>query len=133
MASVNKVELIGNLGTDPELRYTPGGQAVCDLSVATSSVWKGKDGSTKKDTQWHRVVVWGKQAENCKQYLNKGRQVLIEGRLQTRSFEDKEGIKRWVTEIVARNVQFLGSRPSQQSTSPESQTVPEVNDGSIPY
>ena len=108
MASINKVILIGNLGKDPELRYTPGGQAVCDLSIATTDQWTDKSGERKEQTEWHRVVVWGKQAENCSQYLTKGRQCYIEGRLRTRQWDDKEGNKRYTTEIVAQTVQFLG-------------------------
>lgn len=110
MAGINKVILIGNLGADPELRYTPGGQAVADLRLATSRRWQGKDGSPQEETQWHRVVVWGKQAEQCKEFLAKGRQVFIEGRLQTRSWEDRDGNKRYTTEVVAQQVQFLGGR-----------------------
>jgi single-strand DNA-binding protein len=108
MASVNKVILVGNLGKDPELRYTPGGQPVCDLRIATTDSYSGKDGERKETTEWHTVVVWGKQAENCSQYLSKGRQVYVEGRLRTRSWDDKEGKKRYATEIVANTVQFLG-------------------------
>jgi single-strand DNA-binding protein len=110
MASVNKVILVGNLGADPELRYTPGGQAVADLRVATSRRWTGKDGTQQEDTQWHRIVVWGKQAEQCKEYLAKGRQAYIEGRLQTRAWEDRDGNKRYTTEVVAQQVLFLGGR-----------------------
>ncbi|MBK8481603.1 MAG: single-stranded DNA-binding protein [Proteobacteria bacterium] len=108
MAGINKVILIGNLGADPELRFTAGGQAVADLRLATSRRWQGKDGSTQEDTQWHRVVVWGKQAEQCKEFLSKGRQVYVEGRLQTRSWEDRDGNKRYTTEVVAQQIQFLG-------------------------
>ncbi|MCA9668042.1 MAG: single-stranded DNA-binding protein [Myxococcales bacterium] len=107
MAGINKVILIGNLGADPELRYTSGGQAVTDLRLATSRRFTGRDGSQQEDTQWHRVVVWGKQAEHCKEYLSKGRQVYVEGRLQTRSWEDRDGNKRYTTEVVAQTVQFL--------------------------
>jgi single-strand DNA-binding protein len=107
MASINKVILIGNLGKDPELRYTPGGQAVCDLSLATTDQWTDKSGERKEQTEWHRVVVWGKQAENCSQYLAKGRQCYVEGRLRTRQWDDKDGNKRYTTEIVAQTVQFL--------------------------
>jgi single-strand DNA-binding protein len=105
---VNKVILIGNLGADPELRYTSGGSAVADLRLATSRKYTTKDGNSKEDTQWHRIVVWGKQAEHCKEYLSKGRQVYVEGRLQTRQWEDRDGNKRYTTEVVAERVQFLG-------------------------
>jgi single-strand DNA-binding protein len=108
MASVNKVILIGNLGRDPELRYTQGGQAVANFSVATTEKYSSRDGTPQERTEWHRIVVWGKQAENCAQYLSKGRTVYVEGRLQTREWEDREGNKRNTTEINAQRVQFLG-------------------------
>src|SRR5579872_7404952 len=108
MASVNKAILIGNLGADPELRYTPSGSAVTELRIATTEKWTGKDGEKKEETEWHRVVVWTKQAENCAKYLKKGRPVYVEGRIRTRNWEDKEGQKRYMTEIVADKVQFLG-------------------------
>lgn len=106
--SVNKVILVGHLGADPDMRYTAGGQGVCELRVATSESWKGKDGQKNERTEWHRVVVWGKSAEACAKYLAKGRQVFVEGRIQTRSYDDKEGQKRYITEVVATDVQFLG-------------------------
>jgi single-strand DNA-binding protein len=105
---VNKVILIGNLGADPELRYTPGGQAVCDIRLATNESWTDKNGQKQERTEWHRVVMWGKPAEICKQYLTKGQKLYIEGRLQTRSWDDKEGNKRYSTEIVANDFMFLG-------------------------
>jgi single-strand DNA-binding protein len=109
MASVNKVILVGNLGNDPELRYTPGGQAVCDLRIATTESFTNKAGEKQENTEWHTVVVWNKQAENCSKYLSKGRQVYVEGRLRTRNWDDKEtGKKQYKTEIVAQIVQFLG-------------------------
>jgi single-strand DNA-binding protein len=109
MASVNKVILIGNLGRDPELRYTPGGQPVANFSIATSESWNKKDGSGREErTEWHRIVAWGRTAELCAQYLSKGRTVYIEGRLQTREWENKEGQKQRTTEIVANTVQFIG-------------------------
>ena len=110
MASVNKVILVGNLGRDPELRYTQGGQAVANFTLATNERWRDKDGNNQERTEWHRVVVWGKSAENCAQYLQKGRSVYVEGRLQTREWEDREGHKRTTTEITAQVVQFLGGR-----------------------
>lgn len=108
MASFNRVTILGNLGQDPELRYTQNQTPVCTLSVATTDYRTGADGQRQEQTEWHRVVVWSKQAENCAKYLAKGRSVLVEGRLQTRSWEDKQGQKRYVTEIVAQNVQFVG-------------------------
>ena len=112
MASVNKVILIGNLGRDPELRFTRDGQGVANFTLATNERWRDKEGNNQERTELHRIVVWGKQAENCAQYLQKGRSVYVEGRLQTREWEDKEGQKRRTTEIVAQTVQFLGSRGS---------------------
>lgn len=108
MAGVNKVILVGNLGRDPELRYTQGGQAVANFSLATSESFNKKDGTRDERTEWHRIVVWGRSAENCSQYLSKGRTVYIEGRLQTREWENKEGQKQRTTEVVAQTVQFLG-------------------------
>ncbi len=110
MASVNKAILVGNLGRDPELRYTPNGQAVTNFSLATNESYTDKSGERVERTEWHRIVAWGKTAELCSQYLSKGRPVYIEGRLQTREWEDKEGVKRQTTEIVANTVQFLGGR-----------------------
>ena len=109
--SVNKVILIGNLGKKPELRYTPGGQAVANFNIATNERWGGKDGQPVQErTEWHRIVTFGRTAENCGQYLDKGRSVYVEGRLQTREWTDKEGQKRYTTEIVAQTVQFLGGK-----------------------
>ena len=110
MASVNKVILIGNLGRDPELRYTQGGQAVANFTLATNERFSNREGEKQERTEWHRIVAWARTAELCAQYLAKGRTVYIEGRLQTREWEDKEGQKRRTTEIVANTVQFLGGR-----------------------
>ena len=110
MAGVNKAILIGNLGRDPELRYTQSGQSVASFTLATSENWKNKQGEREESTEWHRIVAWGRTAELCAQYLSKGRTVYIEGRIQTREWEDKEGQKRKTTEIVANTVQFLGGR-----------------------
>lgn len=106
--SVNKVILLGRLGQDPELKYTPGGSAVCNFSLATTESWTDKSGQKQEKTEWHRVVVWGKLAELCNQYLAKGRQAFLEGRLQTRAWDDKDGNKRYTTEILASTVQFIG-------------------------
>ncbi len=107
MARLNKVMLIGHLGGDPELKYTPGGQAVATFSVATNEVYKDKEGNQQERTDWHRIVVWSKQAEIAAEYLKKGRLVYLEGRLQTRSWNDKDGNKRYTTEVVALNFQML--------------------------
>jgi len=105
---VNKVILVGNLGADPDMRYTPSGQGVCELRIATSESWNDKNGQRQERTEWHRIVVWGKRAEVCSKYLSKGRQVYVEGRIQTRTYDDKDGNKRYITEIIAADVQFLG-------------------------
>ena len=110
MAGVNKAILVGNLGRDPELRHTPNGQAVVNFTLATSETWTDKSGERQERTEWHRIVVWGRTAEMCNQYLSKGRTVYVEGRIQTREWEDKEGNKRYTTEINAQNVNFIGPR-----------------------
>ncbi len=110
MASVNKVFLIGNLGMDPDLRYTGSGQAVCNFRLATTDVWKDKSGERQERTEWHRIVVWGDQAAAVHSCLSKGRPAHIEGRLQTRQWTDKEGNERFTTEIVADRVTFLGGK-----------------------
>lgn len=107
---VNKVILIGNLGADPEVRFTPGGQAVANFRIATSESWTDKNGQKQERTEWHRIVVWGKLAELCGEYLKKGRQCYVEGRLQTREWTDKENKKNYTTEVVATSVTFLGGR-----------------------
>src|SRR5215211_1379589 len=108
MGSVNKVILGGKLGRDAELRYTPGGAAVATLNMATTEVWNDKGGQRQEKTEWHRVVLWGKQAESLSEYLTKGKQIYIEGRLQTRQWDDKDGNKRYTTEIKADRVTLLG-------------------------
>ena len=121
MAGVNKAIIVGNLGRDPEIRYTKGGSPVCQLSVATTRAYTNKNNDRVEETEWHRIVVWGKSAEHCNNFLSKGRQVYVEGRIQTRSYEDKDGIKRYSTEIVSDTVQFLGSRGGQTSDGAPSQ------------
>lgn len=126
MTSLNKVMIMGRLGQDPEMRYTQNQIAVCTLNVATSEFRTGSDGQRSESTEWHRVVVWRNQAENCGKYLSKGSAVFIEGKLQTRSWEDQSGQKRYTTEIVANNVQFL---PSGRTNS-TSQNIPQEMVGS---
>ncbi|SHJ30608.1 single-strand binding protein [Malonomonas rubra DSM 5091] len=109
--SVNKVILVGNLGKDPELRYTPSGAAVATFSLATTNPFKDREGN--KQTEWHNIVAWRQLAEVCGKYLHKGKQVYIEGRIQTRSYDDRDGNKRYITEIVAEQMQMLGSRDDQ--------------------
>ena len=110
MASVNKVILIGNLGRDPETRYTTGGDAVTNLRIATTETWKDKAGEKQEKTEWHTVVLFGRQAEIAGEYLKKGRSVYIEGRLQTRKYTDKEGVEKYSTEVVGDRMQLLGGR-----------------------
>jgi len=121
MASVNKVLLVGNLGKNPELRFTPNGKACCKFPLATSEVWM-TDGGKQERTEWHQIVVWGKSAENCGQYLTKGRQVFVEGAIRSRSYDAKDGTKRSVTEIVSQRVQFLGTKPTGTATPTDSVT-----------
>jgi single-strand DNA-binding protein len=108
VAGVNKVIIVGHLGADPELKFTASGQAVARFNVATSENWTDKQGQKQERTEWHRVVVWGKLGEVCGKHLSKGRQAYVEGRLQTRQWEDQQGQKRYTTEVVANTVQFLG-------------------------
>lgn len=110
MGSLNKVMIIGRLGKDPEVRYTQGGQAVASLSVATDSRWTNKSGERQEKTEWHRVKAWGKLAELAGEYLAKGRQVYVEGRLETSEYTDKEGVKKYSTEIIAQEIQFLDGK-----------------------
>jgi single-strand DNA-binding protein len=128
---INKVILIGNLGQDPELRYTPSGAAVANFSVATNETWNDKEGNTQERTEWHRIVAWRRLAEICGEYLKKGSQVYIEGRLQTRSWEDKDGVKRYVTEVIARELQMLGRRDgaAMPDSSPPTEVVEDVDAG----
>ncbi len=117
MASVNKVILVGNLGKDPEVRATPSGQNVAKFSIATTDRWKSKvNGQMEEKTEWHNIVAWGRLAELCRDYLAKGRSVYVEGSLQTRTWDDKEGKKHYMTEVVAQTIQFLGSRGETASS-----------------
>jgi single-strand DNA-binding protein len=137
MASVNKVILIGNLGKDPEVKYTQSGTAVANLSVATNDVWTDKAGQKQEKTEWHRVVVWGKQAQVISEYLAKGKQIYVEGSLQTRSWDDREGNKRYTTEIRAVRVLMLGraegSRMPSEGPAPDVEMVPDVTDEEVPF
>jgi single-strand DNA-binding protein len=145
MGTVNKVILVGNLGRDAELRYTPGGAAVATLSLATTDVWNDKGGERKEKTEWHRVILWGKQAETLNEYLTKGKQIYVEGRLQTREWNDKEGNKKYTTEIRGDRVVLLGgggggrrempARQPQQHESTESPepVAAELTEDDIPF
>ena len=110
MSGVNKVILVGNLGAAPEVRYTAGGQPVANFRLATTERWMNKNGERSEITEWHRVVAWGKLAETCGQYLQKGKQVYVEGRIRTRQWQDQQGQKRYTTEVVCNNMQMIGSR-----------------------
>ena len=126
MASgLNKAILIGNLGKDPEVRYTPSGLGVANFNIATSETWTNKGGEKETRTEWHRIVAFGKLAEICGEYLSKGKQVYIEGRIQTRDWEDKDGVKRYTTEIVASQMLMLGSRDAADTARPQRPPVSE--------
>jgi single-strand DNA-binding protein len=139
--SVNKAILIGNLGADPELRYTPSGKAVASFRIATSERWTGQDGQSNEKTVWHNIVAWGKLAETVKEYLKKGRQVYVEGRIDNRSYDDKEGNKRYVSEIVAQTIRFLGTRadaaaepvPEPASHEAQPQEGQATDDDDLPF
>ena len=141
MGSVNKVILVGNLGRDAELRYTPGGAAVATLNLATTEVWNDKSGQRQEKTEWHRVVLWGKTAESLQEYLTKGKQIYVEGRLQTRQWDDKDGNKRYTTEIRGDRIVLLGGgrgAPTQDrgeaAASPTDVKEPsELTDDDIPF
>ena len=147
MSNVNSIQILGNLGDEPSLRHTGSGQAVCNLRVATNKTYKDKEGETQQSTEWHRVVVWGKTAENCKKYLSKGRQVFVEGRMQYRKYDkvedhkDESGndvkvkITRTVGELVANNVQFLGGSSKGDSSEAPPTDVPKQkqDDTDVPF
>jgi single-strand DNA-binding protein len=145
MGSVNKVILVGNLGRDAELRYTPGGSPVATLNLATTEVWNDKAGQRQERTEWHRVVLWGKTAESLNEYLTKGKQIYVEGRLQTRQWDDKDGNKRYTTEIRGDRIVLLGGggmgaggrQPARVSTGapdePMLEPGAELTDDDIPF
>ena len=128
MRGVNKVILIGNLGKDPELRYLPSGQAVTKFSLATGSKWKDKEGQWQDRTDWHNIVAFGKTAEICNEYLKKGSQVYIEGRIQTRSYDDRDGNKKWITEIIAQSMQMLGRKGEAEEEISETAEEPQTGE-----
>jgi single-strand DNA-binding protein len=138
--SVNKIILIGNLGRDPEVRATASGLSVCDFSLATTERYQGRDGQNHEQTEWHNIVVWGKQADLCGQYLKKGRQIYVEGRITNREYEARDGSgKRQRTEIVAQRVQFLGGRPAVGADNgiadfnSGTEALPPAEDDDIPF
>ncbi len=131
---LNKVMIIGNLGKEPELRYTPSGRPVTTFSVAVSRSWKGTNGEHRSETEWFKIVAWGKLAEICKEYLNKGQQVYIEGRLQTRRWEDKEGQQRTTVEVVANEMTMLGDRRDKgQDDSAPIEMPPDIDEDEFPF
>ncbi|NQU30153.1 MAG: single-stranded DNA-binding protein [Anaerolineae bacterium] len=132
---LNKVMIIGHLGRDPEMRYTPSGRPVATFSVAVSRSWNSSSGERRSETEWFKIVAWGNLAEICKKYLNKGQQVYIEGRLQTRSWEDKEGQQRTSVEVVANEMTMLGDRrdKSQDDSAIFDETPPEVDEDEFPF
>ena len=130
--SVNKAILIGNLGKDPEVRFTANGKAVARFPIATSEVWNDSEGNRQERTEWHNIVVWGKQGESCGQYLAKGRQVFVEGSIRSRTYDDKSGNKRYITEIVAQRVRFLGGGGTRVAQEPEPEPSPETPSGQPP-
>ena len=142
MAAVNKAIILGNLGRDPEVRFTQSGRAVANFTVATTDTWMDQENGRQERTDWHNIVVWGKQAESCGQYLSKGRQVYVEGRIQTRSYGDRDGNKRYVTEIIAQRVQFIGGRggegrsgqyESEGATGGGYEAPPVPDDDDVPF
>lgn len=130
---LNKVMLIGHLGRDPEMRYTPSGRPVTTFSVASNRSWKTSDGETRSETEWFNIVAWGSLAEICNQYLHKGQQVYIEGRLQTRRWEDDEGNKRSTTEVVAREMIMLGDRRDKDGDQEDSETYGDEEEDEFPF
>lgn len=130
MKSINKVILIGNLGKDPELRYTSSGTAVASFSIATSETWKNADGDIQESTQWHSLVAWKKLAEICGEYLHKGSRVYVEGRLQYRTYDDKNGVKRYVTEVVLENLVMLDGR---DKSAVQHETIPQEKSDELPF
>ena len=136
MAGVNKVILVGNLGKDPELRYTPSGQAVATFSLATNRRWKDKEGQMQDQTDWHNIVTWGRQAEIAKEYLKKGSPIFIEGRIQYRAYNDRDGNKRNITEIVAQSLQMLGRKGAEAAPEVPEETeveTPPASEEDIPF
>ena len=134
---LNKVMIIGHLGREPEMRYTPSGRPVTSFSVATTRTWNSPDGERREETEWFNVVSWGNLAEICKQYLTKGQQVYLEGRLQTRRWEDQEGKKHYTTEVVANEMIMLGDRPLRDAASGEAAGYnapePSVEEDEFPF
>lgn len=130
---INKVILVGHLGKDPDSKYLPDSTPVTNFTVATGSSYKDKSGNKVEKTEWHKIVAFGKLAEICTQYLTKGKLVYIEGRIQTRAWDDKEGVKKYTTEIVASSMQMLDSKKKEESNIPEEHYVPPEDDSDVPF
>ncbi len=130
---LNQVMIIGNLGAKPELRYTESGNAVCNFRVASTERYKNREGEQQEETEWFKIVVWGKQAENVEKYLDTGSRVYVEGKLKTREWEDKDGNRRWTTEVVARRVQFLDYKSDNKPSAPEESSNEPLEDDDIPF
>lgn len=130
---VNKAILVGNLGADPELRYTPSGRPVATFRIATTDVWTDANGERQERTEWHRIVAWDKLAEICGEYLRKGSKVYIEGRIQTRTWEDQNGVQRYTTEIVARDMRMLDTRPSVPEEAQSEELPPIEEEEDLPF
>ncbi len=133
MAGLNKVMIIGNLGADPEMRYTADGAAVTNFRIAASRSYTGSDGERKEETEWFSIVAWRKLAEQCSQYLQKGRRVYVEGRLQTRSWDTPDGQKRYKTEVIAENVLFLDSRPGGAPQAEDQDAAMDLEPEDVPF
>jgi single-strand DNA-binding protein len=138
MAGVNRAILVGNLGKDPDLRFTPNGQPVASFTLATNQKWKDKNGQPQERTDWHNIVVFGRQAEICKEYLRKGSSVYLEGRIQNRSYEDKDGIKKYRSEIIVSQMQMLGKATAapadmEESAEAELETPQPAQDDDLPF
>ncbi|MFH1942342.1 MAG: single-stranded DNA-binding protein [bacterium] len=135
--TVNKVILVGRLGADPQLKYTPSGKANASFNVATNAVWKDQEGNPQERTDWHRVIAWGKLAEVMGEWLKKGSYIYLEGRLQTRSYEDTNGVKKWITEVVATDMEMLGKKGESAPTEdipPDEEVPPETGEAeNLPF
>ena len=129
---LNRIQLIGRLGKDPEVRYTPDGAMVTNFNLATDEQWKNKAGEKQQKTEWHKIVVFGKLAEICGQYLTKGKLIYLEGKIQTRSWDDKEGVKRYTTEVVGSNMQMLDSKSNGEKSAGTAGTAPQNGSDDVP-
>ncbi|HHS13865.1 MAG TPA: single-stranded DNA-binding protein [bacterium] len=130
--TVNKVILVGRLGADPQLKYTPSGRANASFSLATNAVWKDQEGNQQERTDWHRITAWGKLAEIMGEYLKKGSYVYLEGRIQTRTYEDNNNVKKWITEVVVSDMEMLGKKGDNRGSAPAEDAPPDFSESSEP-